>query len=273
MPIAPLRVEVRGLRPGRSRRAARGDPHDRRRRAADHGERVAAWRPRADRRSRRGLAWRSRGRCRAPSEARREAVLRHGPGRRLPHGDGVPVRRRARSPSSGPALVWMRMRQPLVEGEEPSPLQRVLVAADSGNGVSATLDWSRYLFINVDLSVHLHRMPEGEWVCLDAVTMPEPARGRARRQRRCTTSAGRSAAPCRRCSSASAEAPPERSGRGGTLRCDGERDQDRARGRSRRGSQRPAAAARCRGRPRGRRRGRRRRAPRCSSCAAISPTS
>ena len=59
-------------------------------------------------------------------------------------------------------------------GEEVTPLQRVLVAADSGNGVSAALDWKRYLFINVDLSVHLHRMPEGEWVCLDAITLPEP---------------------------------------------------------------------------------------------------
>ena len=39
----------------------------------------------------------------------------------------------------GPATVWMRMRVPLVEGEEPSALQRVLVAADSGNGVSAAL--------------------------------------------------------------------------------------------------------------------------------------
>jgi len=73
----------------------------------------------------------------------------------------------------GPATVWMRMAQPLVAGEEPSPLQRVLVAADSGNGVSATLDWGRYLFINVDLSVHLHRMPAGEWICLDAITLPE----------------------------------------------------------------------------------------------------
>jgi Acyl-CoA thioesterase C-terminal domain/Acyl-CoA thioesterase N-terminal domain len=75
---------------------------------------------------------------------------------------------------AGPATVWMRMRYPLVEGEEPTPLQRVLAAADSGNGVSATLDWSRYLFINVDLSVHLHRLPAGEWVCLDAITIPEP---------------------------------------------------------------------------------------------------
>jgi acyl-Coa thioesterase superfamily protein/acyl-CoA thioesterase superfamily protein len=74
----------------------------------------------------------------------------------------------------GPATVWMRMAVPLLPGEEPTPLQRVLAAADSGNGVSAALDWSRYLFINVDLSVHLHRMPEGEWVCLDAITVPEP---------------------------------------------------------------------------------------------------
>jgi len=73
----------------------------------------------------------------------------------------------------GPAIGWMRMRVPLVEGEEPTPLERVLVAADSGNGVSATLDWSRYLFVNVDLSVHLHRPLAGEWVCLDAITIPE----------------------------------------------------------------------------------------------------
>jgi hypothetical protein len=74
----------------------------------------------------------------------------------------------------GPATVWMRMRHALVEDEEPSPLQRLLTAADSGNGVSATLDLARYLFINVDLSVHLHRLPEGEWVCLDAITVPQP---------------------------------------------------------------------------------------------------
>jgi hypothetical protein len=74
----------------------------------------------------------------------------------------------------GPAVVWLRMRQPLVAGEEPSPLQRVLVTADVGNGVSASLDYRRYLFINVDLSVHLERMPAGEWICVDAVTLPQP---------------------------------------------------------------------------------------------------
>ena len=73
----------------------------------------------------------------------------------------------------GPATCWLRMRHPLIGGEEPSPLQRVLIAADSGNGISATLDFRRFIFINVDLTVHLHRLPAGEWVCLDAVTVPE----------------------------------------------------------------------------------------------------
>jgi hypothetical protein len=74
----------------------------------------------------------------------------------------------------GPATCWLRMRHPLVDREEPTPLQRVLVAADSGNGISSTLDFRRFVFINVDLSVHLHRMPVDEWVCLDSLTVPEP---------------------------------------------------------------------------------------------------
>jgi hypothetical protein len=74
----------------------------------------------------------------------------------------------------GPATVWLRMRQPLVAGEEPTPLQRTLVVADVGNGVSSTLDYRRFLFINVELSVHLERMPAGEWICVDAVTLPRP---------------------------------------------------------------------------------------------------
>jgi hypothetical protein len=76
---------------------------------------------------------------------------------------------------AGPATVWMRMRQPLVVGEEPSPLQRALVAADVGNGISAVLDWRQYVFINVDLTVHFERMPEGDWVCVDATTRPQPS--------------------------------------------------------------------------------------------------
>ena len=72
----------------------------------------------------------------------------------------------------GPAVAWFRMRHPLVAGEETSPLARLLVAADAGNGISGTLDFRRYVFINTELTVHLVREPTGEWVCLDAVTHP-----------------------------------------------------------------------------------------------------
>jgi hypothetical protein len=68
----------------------------------------------------------------------------------------------------------MRMRVPLIDGEETDPRDRVLVAADSGNGVSAPLDYRRWLFINADLSVALRRPLRGEWVCLDAATWAEP---------------------------------------------------------------------------------------------------
>ncbi|MFF0544674.1 thioesterase family protein [Nocardia thailandica] len=74
----------------------------------------------------------------------------------------------------GPAVCWIRLKYPIVAGTAPSPLERTLAAADSGNGVSSVLDWSKFLFINTDLTVTLHRMPEGEWVCLDAVTHPQP---------------------------------------------------------------------------------------------------
>jgi hypothetical protein len=77
----------------------------------------------------------------------------------------------------GPCAVWFRMRQPLVEGEEPSALQRLAVAADSGNGISAALDFRRYTFLNSDLTVHLLRRPAGEWICIDAQTLVGPRGG------------------------------------------------------------------------------------------------
>ena len=75
---------------------------------------------------------------------------------------------------AGPAVAWFRMRVPLVEGEPVEARDRVLVAADSGNGVSAPLEYHRWLFINADLNVALRRPARGEWVCLDATTWAEP---------------------------------------------------------------------------------------------------
>jgi Thioesterase-like superfamily len=70
----------------------------------------------------------------------------------------------------GPATVWARMRYPLLPGEEPGPLERVLAIADSSSGISGELDLREWHFINPELTVHLHREAAGEWICLDAQT-------------------------------------------------------------------------------------------------------
>ncbi len=70
--------------------------------------------------------------------------------------------------------AWFRLQRPLVEDEDPSGYQRVAVAADSGNGISAVLDFERYLFVNSDLTINLLRRPLGEWICVDARTLLAP---------------------------------------------------------------------------------------------------
>jgi hypothetical protein len=72
---------------------------------------------------------------------------------------------------AGPARAWFRLRRPVVGGEEPSGLQRAAAAADFGNGVSWVLPYDRWVFVNPDLTVHLARPPQGEWIALDANTL------------------------------------------------------------------------------------------------------
>jgi hypothetical protein len=70
----------------------------------------------------------------------------------------------------GPATAWGRQRLPLVDGADPSGLQRLMALADCGNGISSALPIADWLFINPDLTVHLSRYPTGEWLCLEAST-------------------------------------------------------------------------------------------------------
>jgi hypothetical protein len=74
----------------------------------------------------------------------------------------------------GPATAWFRLRHPVVADEEPTPWMRAAAAADFGNGISRVLEFERHLFINPDLTIHLHRAPVGEWVCLEAATAVQP---------------------------------------------------------------------------------------------------
>jgi Thioesterase-like superfamily len=71
----------------------------------------------------------------------------------------------------GRGRVWMRLRHPLLPDQPATPLMRVAASADFGNGVGATLPFDRFLFINADLTIHLHRPALGEWIGLDSRTL------------------------------------------------------------------------------------------------------
>jgi hypothetical protein len=100
-------------------------------------------------------------------------------GLRVPHRpmfalDAIEIRFVAGKFGGGPATAWFRLITPIVEGEDPSPLQRLAAAGDFGNGISATLSWDDYLFINPDLTLYVEREPVGEWIGLDSQTRITP---------------------------------------------------------------------------------------------------
>jgi hypothetical protein len=70
----------------------------------------------------------------------------------------------------GPATAWCRLRLPVVQGAETTPLQRMTAAADFGNGISSPLSWDEYVFINPDLTLYVEREAIGEWIALEATT-------------------------------------------------------------------------------------------------------
>jgi hypothetical protein len=71
---------------------------------------------------------------------------------------------------AGPATAWFRLKVPIVAGEEPSPLERLAAAGDFGNGISSSLSWDDYVFINPDLTLYIDREPAGEWIGLESHT-------------------------------------------------------------------------------------------------------
>ena len=87
-------------------------------------------------------------------------------GRPYFHRHGVEMRQaEGNFDQPGPGAVWIRILTPLVAGEELTPLQRAVITADHGNGVSSVLPTS-WVFMNADVNLHLLRMPAGEWVGL-----------------------------------------------------------------------------------------------------------
>lgn len=67
---------------------------------------------------------------------------------------------------AGPGASWFRLLCPVVGGEETTPLQRVAAAADFGSGVGHPVSTETGGGINPDLTVTVHRDLVGDWVGL-----------------------------------------------------------------------------------------------------------
>jgi acyl-coenzyme A thioesterase PaaI-like protein len=74
----------------------------------------------------------------------------------------------------GPGIAWLRLRCPVVAGEDTSPFMRVAAAADFGSGIGSPVRTTKAVAINPELSIHLHRHPIGEWICLESGGWAQP---------------------------------------------------------------------------------------------------
>ncbi|MEO3759171.1 thioesterase family protein [Mycobacterium sp. B14F4] len=66
------------------------------------------------------------------------------------------------------SVVWLSPLVPLVDSEPTTDLQRLAMVVDCANGAGAALDPERFVFMNTDTSVHLHRLPSGSDFALRA---------------------------------------------------------------------------------------------------------
>ena len=78
------------------------------------------------------------------------------------------------SNSPGPTTVWMKA-PPLLAGEKPSPFQSICPLADCGNGISRNTNLDVATFVNPDLTIVLHRLPETTWHASSAISFWEPS--------------------------------------------------------------------------------------------------
>jgi hypothetical protein len=69
---------------------------------------------------------------------------------------------------AGPGTAWFRLQCPVLDGVTPSPVVRVAACADFGSGVGNALRLTNANAINAEVTIHLHRHPASEWVCLES---------------------------------------------------------------------------------------------------------
>lgn len=73
----------------------------------------------------------------------------------------------------GKGLVWITTDAEIVKGEQTADWVRLLGLADVANGVvprtGMDLASAEWMFPNTDLQIHMHRLPQGRWLGIEAV--------------------------------------------------------------------------------------------------------
>ncbi|MCU7826664.1 thioesterase family protein [Kitasatospora sp. DSM 101779] len=68
---------------------------------------------------------------------------------------------------AGRATAWISTGLGLVAGEPSSPLASFVALVDTANGIAVQQQPTAWMYPNTDLTIHLHRSPEGPWTGLD----------------------------------------------------------------------------------------------------------
>lgn len=74
-------------------------------------------------------------------------------------------------PQRGRATAWVSTQLDLVAGESSSPLASYIALVDTANGIAVRQPPTAWMFPNLDLTLHLHRQPEGGWTGLDTTVV------------------------------------------------------------------------------------------------------
>ena len=70
-------------------------------------------------------------------------------------------------PRPGRTTAWVGTGLDLVAGQPSSPLASFVALVDTANGIAVRESPAEWMFPNVDLTIHLHRQPQGRWTGLD----------------------------------------------------------------------------------------------------------
>ena len=74
----------------------------------------------------------------------------------------------------GPGMMWMKTPQ-LLAGEEPTLFQVACPIADCGNGIGRNAGFNVASYVNPDVTIALHRLPNSRWLASDAISHWQPS--------------------------------------------------------------------------------------------------